>query len=97
MEDIKKIINEMLDSVARDEYSQRQNDYCDGYEFALNELKKKLDLSYNTIDEYRGRLIQAFQNADCASLIALVALPTEKEFQHLEWLLKEHYKKYTLN
>jgi hypothetical protein len=52
-----------------------------------------MDKEYKTIDEYRDRLIQAFQNAECSNLIALVALPTEKEFQHLEWLLKEHYKK----
>lgn len=26
-------------------------------------------------------------------MIAICALPTEKEFEHLEWLLKTHYKK----
>ena len=45
-----------------------------------------------TAEEYRQRMIQAFQNADCGELIALVVLPTEKEFEHLEWLLEKHYK-----
>ena len=52
-----------------------------------------MDKEYKTANEYRDRLIQAFKNVDCSNLITLVALPTEKEFQHLEWLLKEHYKK----
>ena len=46
-----------------------------------------------TAEEYRQRMIQAFHNADCDRLIALCVLPTEKEFEHLEWLLKTHYKK----
>jgi len=44
-----------------------------------------------TIEQYRERMIEAFHNADCDSLISVVALPTEKEFQHLEWLLKKEY------
>ena len=44
-----------------------------------------------TVAEYRERMIQAFHNADCDNLIAVVVLPTEKEFQHLEWLLKNEY------
>lgn len=44
-----------------------------------------------TVAEYRERMIQAFHNADCDSLIAVVVLPTEKEFQHLEWSLKKEY------
>lgn len=46
-----------------------------------------------TVEEYRQRMIQAFHNADCDELIAVVCLPTEKEFEHLEWLLQTHYKK----
>ena len=46
-----------------------------------------------TAEEYRQRMIQAFHNADCDELISVVCLPTEKEFEHLEWLLKAHYKK----
>ena len=38
-------------------------------------------------------MIQAFHNADTDELIAVCVLPTEKEFEHLEWLLKTHYKK----
>lgn len=45
-----------------------------------------------TAEEYRQRMIQAFHNADCGELVALVVLPTEKEFEHLEWLLEKHYK-----
>ena len=46
-----------------------------------------------TVEEYRQRMIQAFHNADTDELIAVCVLPTEKEFEHLEWLLKNHYKK----
>ena len=46
-----------------------------------------------TVEEYRQRMIQAFHNTDCDELIAVCVLPTEKEFEHLEWLLKNHYKK----
>lgn len=45
-----------------------------------------------TVEEYRNRMIQAFHNAECGNLIALVVLPSEKEFEHLEWLLKNLYK-----
>ena len=44
-----------------------------------------------TVEQYRERMIQAFHNADCDNLIAVVVLPTEKEFQNLEWLLKKEY------
>lgn len=46
-----------------------------------------------TVEEYRQRMIQAFHNADRDELIAVCVLPTEKEFENLEWLLKNHYKK----
>ena len=46
-----------------------------------------------TAEDYRQRMMQAFHNADCGELIAVCVLPTEKEFEHLEWLLKNHYKK----
>lgn len=46
-----------------------------------------------TVEQYRRRMMDAFHNADCDELIALVVLPKEKEFEHLEWLLKTHYKK----
>ena len=45
-----------------------------------------------TVEEYRQRMMDAFHNADCDELIALVVLPSEKEFEHLEWLLEKHYK-----
>lgn len=43
---------------------------------------------YKTVEEYRQRMIEAFHNADCDHLIAIVCLPNEKEFTHLECLLK---------
>lgn len=46
-----------------------------------------------TAEEYRRRMIQAFHNADTGELIAVCVFPTEKEFEFLEWLLKNHYKK----
>ena len=45
-----------------------------------------------TIEEYRKRMIEAFHNAECDNLIALVVQPEETEFKHREWLLKTHYK-----
>ena len=48
-----------------------------------------------TAEEYRQRMIQAFHNANTDELIALCVLPTEKEFEHLEWLLKNQYKQKT--
>ena len=43
---------------------------------------------YNTVEEYRQRMIEAFHNADCDYLIPIACLPNEKEFTHLECLLK---------
>lgn len=45
------------------------------------------------VEQYRKRMIEAFHNADCDGLIALVVQPTEKEFEHLEWVLKTFYAK----
>lgn len=59
---------------------------------ALNMAIKALEQEM-TAEEYRQRMIQAFHNADTDELIAVCVLPTEKEFEHLEWLLKNHYKK----
>ena len=50
-----------------------------------------------TAAEYRERMIQAFHNADCDNLIAVVVLPTEKDFQYLEWLLKNEYVPFLKN
>ena len=46
-----------------------------------------------TAEQYRQRMMKAFHNADCSELIALCVLPTEKEFTHLEWLLKKEWRK----
>lgn len=60
------------------------------------DIAKKYDIEQEpcemTAEEYRQRMIQAFHNADCDELIAICVLPTEKEFEHLEWLLEKHYK-----
>ena len=85
-----------------------KNDYCnrDCYNCELvktdTEILNALDMAIKaleqepcemTAEEYRQRMIQAFHNADTDELIAVCVLPTEKEFEHLEWLLKNHYKK----
>lgn len=57
------------------------------------EKQKQTDDEAMTVEEYRKRMIKAFQNADCEQFIALVCLPTEKEFEHLEWLLREKFGK----
>ena len=61
-----------------------------GYIKALPPVEPKQESM--TVEEYRKRMMDAFHNADCDELIALVVLPSEKEFEHLEWLLEKHYK-----
>ena len=46
-----------------------------------------------TTEEYRQRMMQAFCKAGCDELLAVCVLPTEKEFKHLERMLKNYYKK----
>lgn len=50
-----------------------------------------LEQKEKTVEEYRNRLMDAFHNADCDELIAVVVRPEESEFKQLEWLLKNHY------
>jgi len=45
-----------------------------------------------TVEEYRQRMMRAFHNTDTDELVALCVLPTEKDFEDLEWFLKNHYK-----
>ena len=66
-------------------------EYQEAKTMAIEALERELK-NEMTVEEYRQRMIQAFHNADCDELIALVAMPTEKEFEELEWLLKTHYK-----
>lgn len=64
------------------------------YYWALKDLKEKQQQPCEmTVEEYRNRLMDAFHNADCGELIAVVVRPKESEFKHLEWLLKNHYHK----
>lgn len=56
-------------------------------------IRGAIDADSMTVEEYRERLIQAFFNAECGELVALVCLPNEKDFQALEQLLKKHWKK----
>lgn len=58
-------------------------------EMAIEALKQ--ESCEMTVEQYRQRMIQAFHKTDCDELIALVAIPTEKEFEHLEWLLEKHW------
>lgn len=46
-----------------------------------------------TVEQYRQRMIEAFQNAECDELIALVALPNEEAFKALESLLRNCWKR----
>ena len=46
-----------------------------------------------TVEEYRNRMIDAFHNSGHDELISLVVQPKEKEFEYLEWLLRNHYHK----
>lgn len=67
------------------------------YDFALKKgaeaLKHEQGSDEMTVEEYRQRLMQVFLDTNCDELIALCVLPTEKDFEHLKWLLKNHYKK----
>lgn len=74
-------------------YGMRANNLNldDALEMAIQALEQ--EPCEMTAEEYRQRMIQAFHNADTDELIAICVLPTEKEFEHLEWLLKNHYKK----
>ena len=85
------------------EIMQLNTDYLNGREseHKMNELfNYVLELQKHeqqpvemTAEEYRQRMIQAFYNADCVELIFACVFPTEKEFEHLEWYLKNRYKK----
>lgn len=70
------------------EFSEHFNEILDLATKALEQQPCEM-----TTEEYRQRMIQTFHNADTDELIAVCVLPTEKEFEHLEWLLKNHYKK----
>ena len=50
-----------------------------------------------TAEEYRQKMIQSFHSAGADELIAVCVSPTEKEFEHLGWLLKYHYKQDTFD
>jgi hypothetical protein len=79
----------------RDKLTNSASNQLDGdieaFEMAIKALSQ--EPCGMTAEEYRQRMIQAFHNADTDELIAVCVLPTEKEFEHLEWLLKNHYKK----
>lgn len=46
--------------------------------------KRKVTKMEMTVEQYRERMIEAFQNTGCEELIALVALPNEEAFKNLE-------------
>ena len=84
------------DAISRSEAIRIASGYCH-WSNIPDELAKLPSVNPKpcemTAEEYRQRMIQAFHNADADELIAVCVLPTEKEFEHLEWLLKNHYKK----
>ena len=88
-ENIKNLLTELIEMI--DNGSQRSLDRADEIGTSIIKLLEQ-DPCEMTVEEYRQRMIQAFHNADCDGLIAVCVLPTEKEFEHLEWLLKNHYK-----
>lgn len=87
-----KIVDYLLDggvvADSRKKLHERMDEICN---LAIKALEQ--EPCEMTVEEYRQRMIQAFHNADTDELIAVCVLPTEKEFEHLEWLLKNHYKK----
>ena len=60
--------------------------------YSIGECKDYNDVELMSVEEYRRKLIEAFHNSDHDELIPIVVLPIEKEFEHLEWLLKNHWK-----
>lgn len=91
-----------MNRVDNKEAKKTLSDICKAYRNFSTEEIRALELAIKaleqqhcemTAEEYRQRMIQAFHNAGTGELIAVCVLPTEKEFEHLEWLLKNHYKK----
>lgn len=99
IKEITAMANEMMDFPETVEEFMEQYKIVDSKEIYSNGMEmvpifrmKQWFEHQMSVEQYRQRMIEAFHNADCDELIALVALPTEKEFKHLEWLLKTHYK-----
>lgn len=86
--DMRRMKAEYMNGKEMDEVAERK---CKSFDIAIQALSQ--EPCEMTAEEYRQRIIQAFHNADCDELITVCVLPTEKEFEHLEWLLKNHYKK----
>ena len=70
-----------------------RNVFVEDFAGEIIKALKQEDTCEMTAEEYRQRMIQAFYNADCVELIFACVFPTEKEFEHLEWWLKNNYKK----
>lgn len=68
------------------------NDYDFALKKGIEALKHEQGSDEMTVAEYRHRMMQTFLDTDCDELIALCVLPTKKDFEHLEWLLKNYYK-----
>ena len=81
---------ENLKAIASDMPSDKCSDWIESLMAGVKALEQ--EPCEMTAEEYRQRMIQAFHNADCDELIAVCVLPTEKEFEHLGWLLEKHYK-----
>lgn len=91
----RQAVLDILDDMVKDYVNENDFDKAQGIAWVKVQklppvsLKEPCEM---TVEEYRQRMIQAFHNADCGELVALVVLPSEKEFEHLEWLLEKHYK-----
>lgn len=75
-----------MKNYARDTFTE-QTDWQTSLDMAIKALEQKP--CEMTAEDYRQRMMQVFHNADCDELIAVCVLPTEKEFEHLEGLLKK--------
>ena len=84
---------DLLDNLRGMIEDNQGNDYDFALKKGIEALKREQGSDEMTVEEYRQRMMQTFLDTDCEELIALCVLPTEKDFEHLKWLLKNHYKK----
>lgn len=66
---------------------------CGAKMINTNTESEEKNMKEMTVEQYRERLIEAFQNTGCGELIALVCLPNEEAFKALESLLRNFWNK----
>lgn len=95
---IKKIeIEERNRDPEYDAWLQQKRKHSSRYNSNVKKFKETYKGDAMSVDSYRERMIQAFFNAGRGDLVSLVVQPYEKEFEHLEWLLKHVNKDSCLN